>query len=199
MIDTNLVHNKIEFKAARLYTAFLRSSFKYLGRGSLIFFPVRITGAAHMVIGRRALIMPGVWLNVVENWGGRSYQGRLVMGDRVTIRANVQISTSDLIYLGDNVAIGQGSTIVDHAHDYSVVDEPIVFAPLTDPCPVFILEDVVISNNCFIGPGVTIGRHAMVAVNSVVLKDVPEYTLVAGNPARIIRRYDFQTSRWVKA
>ena len=47
--------------------------------------------------------------------------------------------------------------------------------------------------------GVTVGKHSIVAAGSVVTKDVPPYSVVAGNPARLIKRYDAQSQQWIKA
>jgi len=61
---------------------------------------------------------------------------------------------------------------------------------------------VVIGQGAFIGfnsivlPNVTIGRNAVVGAHSVVTRDVPEYCVVAGNPAQIIKRYNFETRSW---
>ncbi|PJE61894.1 acetyltransferase, partial [Candidatus Roizmanbacteria bacterium CG10_big_fil_rev_8_21_14_0_10_39_12] len=45
---------------------------------------------------------------------------------------------------------------------------------------------------------VTIGEHAVVAANSVVTKDVPAFSIVAGNPAHVLKKYDLKTQQWVK-
>ena len=64
---------------------------------------------------------------------------------------------------------------------------PIREAPLTRPEPVRIGKRSFLGVNCFIGPGVQIGEHAVIAANAVVNKDVPSYCLAIGNPARVLR------------
>jgi len=67
-----------------------------------------------------------------------------------------------------------------------------------------IKQDVVIGENCWIGektvilPGVTIGEWSIIGACSVVSKSVPPYSIVAGNPAKIIKKYDFNAKQWIK-
>lgn len=49
---------------------------------------------------------------------------------------------------------------------------------------------------CEILSGVHIGRHSIIAARAVVTKDVPPYSIVAGNPARIVKKYNFETNKW---
>lgn len=64
-------------------------------------------------------------------------------------------------------------------------------------------QDVVIGENCWIGekvvvlPGVTIGDWCVIGACSVVNKDVPPYSVAVGNPAKVIKRYNFETHSWV--
>jgi acetyltransferase-like isoleucine patch superfamily enzyme len=70
-------------------------------------------------------------------------------------------------------------------------------APLEpeDVAPVVIEEDVWIGTNCMVLKGVTIGRGAVIAAGAVVTKDVPPFTVAAGNPARVIKRIEPHSSR----
>ncbi len=66
------------------------------------------------------------------------------------------------------------------------------------------VKPVVIGDECWIGAnvvitsGVTIGKHAVVAAGSVVTKDVPPFSVVAGNPARLVKRYDTGSGTWIR-
>jgi acetyltransferase-like isoleucine patch superfamily enzyme len=63
---------------------------------------------------------------------------------------------------------------------------------------------VVIEDHCLIGmgaviqPGVTIGRHCVIGANAVVTRNIPEYSVAVGSPARVIRRYDRTRGAWVR-
>ncbi len=61
---------------------------------------------------------------------------------------------------------------------------------------IMICDDVWIGANCVITAGVTIGRHSVIGAGSVVTKDVPEYCVAVGNPAKVIKKYNFETATW---
>lgn len=92
------------------------------------------------------------------------------------------------VYIGARTQIAWGVTIMDH--DFHQILDSDGF-PRPETAPIRIEDDVWIGADAKILKGVTIGRGAVVASSSVVTRDVPEHTLVAGNPAKIIRRNVF--------
>ena len=64
--------------------------------------------------------------------------------------------------------------------------------------PVVIEDDVWVGANSVILPGVTLGKHCVVAAGSVVSDSVPSYSICAGCPAKVIKTYDFETKEWKK-
>lgn len=64
--------------------------------------------------------------------------------------------------------------------------------------PVIIEDDCWLGFNCEVLSGVHIGKHSIVAARAVVTKDIPPYSIVAGNPARVIKQYNFETKLWEK-
>ena len=89
------------------------------------------------------------------------------------------------IHIGDQAMLGPGVHIYAATHP---TDPASRQSFLEYGAPVTIAENAWIGGRAVILPGVTIGRHAVVAAGSIVTKDVPDYALVAGNPARIVRR-----------
>ena len=99
------------------------------------------------------------------------------------------------------VIIGRGSVCAQHcfisgeSHQYQ--DVTINFSREGfDIKPVAIGEDVWIGSNCIIVPGVTIGKKSVIGAGSVVTKDVPAFSLAVGNPAKVVKQYDFGTRQW---
>ena len=134
-----------------------------------------------------------------------SNDGFIIIGSHTYIGASSFISKSS-IQIGNNVTIAWGCTIYDHdSHslDYRLrrkdiddelrdLREGVSFIKNKDwNCvnskPIIIKDDVWIGMNCIILKGVTIGEGAIVGAGSVVTKDVPPWTLVAGNPAKVIK------------
>lgn len=107
---------------------------------------------------------------------------RMEIGEKTAIAfmAMMDLLHPEKIHIGKNSIIGYHTTILTHEY---LIDE----YRLGD---VTIGDHVMIGANSTILPGVTIGDHAMVGAGSVVTKDVPPYTLVAGNPARVVRKLE---------
>jgi len=64
---------------------------------------------------------------------------------------------------------------------------------------IVIKDSVWIGANCVVTAGVTIGKHAIIGAGSVVTKNIPDYSVAVGNPARVIKKYNFTTNSWEKA
>ena len=88
--------------------------------------------------------------------------------------------------------------ITDHSHGYEDITKPIMPQELISKGPVVIEDDCWLGFGCEILSGVHIGRHSVVAARAVVTKDVPAYSIVAGNPARIVKQYNKETKKWEK-
>ena len=80
-------------------------------------------------------------------------------------------------------------------HNYEDITRPISEQGVVT-APIVIEDEVWIGANVFVAAGVTIGRHSIVGGGSVVTKDVPPYSIVAGNPAKLIKQYNPETRKW---
>jgi putative colanic acid biosynthesis acetyltransferase WcaF len=136
----------------------------------------------------------GRWRNgVLRRFGATVSNGRiessvriwapwlLVAGDDVYVDVNVNLYNTFGIHIGSRVVISQGAFLCTATHDYTDSRYALIGGPIT------IEDDCWIAAEAFIAPGVTIGRGAVVGARAVVVKDVPPWTVVAGNPARAIK------------
>jgi acetyltransferase-like isoleucine patch superfamily enzyme len=115
----------------------------------------------------------------------------LEVGDHTNIGPGVVISVSQRVTLGSYVRVASGVTICDNpGHPMDALDRRTKAVSPEDVAPVVIEDDVWIASGARIMPGVTIGRGAVVAAGSIVTKDVEPGVLVAGAPARPVRRVD---------
>lgn len=127
----------------------------------------------------------------------------LHIGKNVQINDYVHISAMQNVTIGDNVLIASKVYISDLNHgNYKGTNQD---SPLTIPSsrelsanPVIIKENVWIGEGVCIMPGVTIGVGCIVGASSVVTKNIPDYCIAVGSPAKTIRKYDFEGGRWVK-
>lgn len=107
------------------------------------------------------------------------------LGSHVTANYGLTILDEAEVYVGDNVFIGPNVSIYTVAH---ALDAPQRNVGVMTARPVSIGDDVWIGGDVTILPGVSIGRGAVVGAGSVVTRSVAPLTLVAGNPARVIRK-----------
>jgi putative colanic acid biosynthesis acetyltransferase WcaF len=105
----------------------------------------------------------------------------LEAGSDAYVDARVQLYNVFGIRLGDRVVISQGSFLCGATHDYTDPRYALTGGRIT------VEDDCWIAAEAFIGPGVTIGRGSVVGARAVVVKDVPPWSVVAGNPAKVIK------------
>jgi acetyltransferase-like isoleucine patch superfamily enzyme len=132
-----------------------------------------------VTIGKNAIIRPS---NI---YGGAIGEG-LIVGDYSNIGPGAYIGCSGLITIGKNVMMSPGVSIYAENHNFSDTSIPMKDQGVTVSF-VNIHDDCWIASNSTILAGVTIGKGSVVAAGSVVTKDVPPYSVVAGSPATIIK------------
>ena len=123
---------------------------------------------------------------------GHKYTPKIIIGDGTWVGKHSSLAAIDRVEIGKNVLFAGYVHITDHSHGYEDISRPITPQPLITKGP------VVIEDDCWLGFGCEIGKHCVVAARSVVTKDVPSYSIVAGNPARIVKQYNFETEKWEK-
>ena len=110
--------------------------------------------------------------------------GDVTIGDYT--RIGIHCTVIGPVCIGDHVNLAQGITVTALNHNYADSSRKIDEQGISTK-PVLIGDDVWIGANAVILPGVTIGRHVVVAAGAVVTKDIPDYSLVAGIPAKVIK------------
>ena len=112
--------------------------------------------------------------------------GKIEIGNNVSINKNFSIISRENIKIGNNVSIGPNCCIYDHDHDFSK-KEVFIRNQGYKSKEIIIEDDVWIASNVFIGKGIRIGKGSIIAAGSVVVNDVKENTIVAGVPAKKIK------------
>ena len=120
----------------------------------------------------------------------QTFTPHVVIGDGCKIGTDSHISSINSVILGKHVRCGRKIFITDNAHGASqrdLLDMPPNMRPLYSKGPVIIEDNVWIGEYAAILPNVTIGQGSIVAAHAVVTKDVPPYSVVGGNPAKVIK------------
>jgi len=168
---------------------FLKLFFGHLGIYSYIGKPVFLMGLANFHFGKKVRIYPNAR---IESLGGI-----IKIGQDVSIGQNLHIISSHSVSIGNKTTISANVFISDVDHDYELIDIHIMQQKL-------LVKSTVIGDNCFIGygcvimPGAILGKQCIVGANSVVKGTFPDYCVIAGIPAKIIKRYDPKDSLWKK-
>ncbi|MDD4437864.1 MAG: acyltransferase [Tissierellia bacterium] len=102
------------------------------------------------------------------------------------------------VTIGDKVNLAQNIVISGLNHSYEDISKNISDQGVSTKI-VVIENDVLIGANSTILSGVHIGQHVVVGAGSVVTKNIPPYSVVVGNPARVVKRYDFEKKIWIKS
>lgn len=173
--------------AARAF--FYRLRFSSIGWMTYIGKPVSLVGTKGIALGKRVRIYPGVRMETHN-------KGRIVIGNNVSIGQNFHITATDEeLIIGDNTTISGNVFITNIDHSYVEIDCHILNQP-------YIKRTTKIGENCFIGYGAAIqagtilGKQCVVGTNAVVRGEFPDYSVIVGVPAKVVKRYNKITKEW---
>jgi len=121
--------------------------------------------------------------------------GPVIIGDRTKIGLSNTIIGP--VTIGNDIRLAQNITLSGLNHNYEDVSMPIHVQGVSTS-PIVIEDDSWIGSNVVVVAGVTIGKHSIVAAGSIVTKDIPPYSVVVGNPGRVLKQYNHQTKVWEK-
>lgn len=202
-IKQNGVRRFLYYALRKLFFVFYKRTFKSC---ESIFFAGSfcITGKKCIEIGK---LSAGRYFRmdaIQHALDGLYYQPKITIGTNVSFGDNAHIGCTNRISIGNNVLFGSHVYISDHDHgiyggkeEHSSPLTPPAFRPLTNDAYVEIEDNVFVGEYAAILKNVTIKKGAIIGAHAVVTKDVPEFSIVAGNPARVIRKYDFEKKRWL--
>ena len=153
--------------------------------------------AARISLGDSISMRKDAWLNVAtEDTTGEPV---IVIDDNCHIGYGSIISAKNRIHLERDVIVGQQVLMVDHNHAYEDITMPILDQGVTGN------GRIRIGQGSWIGRGaaiicprgeLTIGRNCVIGINSLVMRSIPDYSVVFGSPAAIIKQYDPETRTW---
>ncbi len=165
--------------------------FRAMGTGSCISFPPGAMHGEHWItIGTGTLVAPHVSLAVgmPDEPLEQCSEAVLVIGNRCTIGRGTSIVARCRVEIEDDVTTGPNVYITDHNHTYAETDVPIGRQwPADDP--VTVGRGSWLGTGVIVLPGASIGRNVTVGAGSVVRGRFPDHSVIAGTPARVVRRH----------
>lgn len=173
--------------------------FASIGRNVSFHFTSKLcrSRASRISLGNSVSLREYAWLSVATE--DPSGEPTIVLDDNCHIGFGSIISAKNRVHLERDVLVGQSVIIVDHNHAYEDIRVPILDQGITEG------GRIRIGQGSWIGHGasiicprgeLTIGRNCVIAANSMVMRSIPPYSVVAGFPAAIIRQYDPKTRTW---
>lgn len=176
----------------KIYAGYKCAHFKYFKDAYMEYPATEIVGDKYISVGEETSLGRYIVLTAWDQFGGITYTPKISIGRNVNIGEYAHITAVNSIIIEDNVLFGKHVLITDNAHGASRINEmldPPTSRIVYSPGPVHIKRNVWIGDKVSIMPNVTIGEGSIVAANAVVTKDVPPYSVVAGVPAKIMKRF----------
>ncbi|WP_313396176.1 acyltransferase [Sphingobacterium multivorum] len=173
----------------RWYLRLFQFLYVHKGRGAVIYCSVRkdLVPFRKCQIGARTVVESYSLIN--------NAVGDLIIGSHS--RIGVGNTVIGPVWIGDYVQIGQHVLISGLNHKYENIDITIAEQGI-EVSSVRINNNVWIGANAVILAGITIGEHCVVGAGSVVTKDVPPFSVVVGNPAKVVKKWDDQQKKWIR-
>lgn len=178
----------------RLRSLFLTKWYGFNGKRIIFGKDVSIFNPQYISVGNGVNIE-----NNVEFHIGTDIEGvvpSLIIKDRAKFGKYTCIGCSNKIVIGEDVRMAPYVHIADRNHSYEDIEKSVINQPTVSKGPVIICDQAWLGFGVQVMSGVTIGKHSIIAAGSVVTRDIPDYTVAAGNPAKPIRCYNFDTNSW---
>lgn len=161
--------------------------------------PLRLLNIDNIIIGNNVRIRDGYRIECYESFYGKKLSPKLILEDRVIIGPGFTGFIASELTIGKDTILAGNVTLITENHGMNPEsDIPFHAQPLTIG-PVSIGEGCWLGQNVVVLPNVKIGNKCVIASSAVVSSDIPDYSVAAGCPARVIKRYCFETHQWEKA
>lgn len=170
-----------------------KKSFSFFGDNSVIIYPSIISGHQGIKIGNNTTILNN---SRIQNFYQDNNNPQIIIGNHCYIGYYFTVLNASQVLIGNDVLFASHVLISSENHGIDP-ESPIPYMdqPLSS-------NSVIIGDGCWIGekvivlPGVSIGKKSIIGGGSVVTRSIPDYCMAVGNPAKIIKHYNFESHQW---
>ncbi len=149
-----------------------------------------VMGSEYMKVGDYCYFGPDCRIEAWAQYLGQTFSPLIELGKDVRINSTCHIGAINRITIGEQCLLGSNVFITDHAHGKNTIEESFVHPSereLYSKGPVTIGARCWIGENVVILPNVSIGEGCVIGANAVVTKDIPSFSVAAGNPAKVVK------------
>jgi acetyltransferase-like isoleucine patch superfamily enzyme len=174
--------NALPWNRARIHYEFMR-------REAFVRWPVHgnvleALREGRLEIGPQVLLEPGVWITMPG-------EARVRIGGGTFLNLGVMVASMTLVEIGAFCMFANGCFVTDANHRFNDPVQPITWQGFTSKGPTRIGDNVWCGANVVVTSGVTIGERCVIGANSVVIEDIPPFSIAAGAPARVLKRVEY--------
>lgn len=185
---------KFRFYASIIYYRLIKSKgFRFFDKSAVIHCPLRIDGTENMIIRARVTINYRSWLAALPVQGEDCV---LEIGEGTVIGNFNHIYATRKIIIGKKVLTADRVYISDNLHSFEDINVPVMDQKIKQNNAVEIGDGSWIGENVSI-LGCKIGKNCVIGSNAVVTKDIPDYCIAVGVPAKVIKKYCLESNMWV--
>jgi len=170
---------------------------KHFGEGSILRRPRHVDGNGFISIGARTSIQHHAWLSATTDYAGDSFLPEIAIGNDVYIGDYSFIVATNRVIIEDGCVLSNHVYITDSGHGVEPGKGPIMRQKLFSKGEVRIGRETFLGYRVCVMPGVTLGKHCVVGANAVVTKSFPAYSMLAGVPAQLVKRYSLTQKEWI--
>lgn len=195
----NELRYALKWKAAMLKTKlYYKRIFGHIGNRTTVCKPLLLSNPDRVFLGNHVRIREMARIDAICEYNKKIFNPTIIIDDDTGFEQGLHMSCGESIKIGKDVTVSAYVMIQDVAHGYEDINTNVLDQELkTDP--------VEIGDGCFIGlgarimPGTHLGKHCTVGSNSVVMGGCyDDYSILVGNPAHCVKRYDTITEKWRK-